>query len=69
MVRSLASERPAGDAAALFELGGIHDALGLDTESIPFYRAMLESAPSSGDDESALACFFVISLRADNDNS
>jgi len=40
-MRSLASERPADDAAALFELGGIHDALGLETEAIPFYRAAI----------------------------
>jgi len=37
----LVSERPAGDAAALFELGGIHDALGLETEAIPLYRAAI----------------------------
>jgi len=94
-MRSLASERPAGDAAALFELGGIHDALGLETEAIPFYRAaleaglegeratrvfiqlastlrnvgasaeavsMLESAPSSGDDESARQAFLALAL-------
>lgn len=37
-MRVLASERPEGDAAALFELGGVHDALGLEHEAIPLYR-------------------------------
>ena len=92
-LRTLAAERPAGDAAALFELGAIHDALGLNTEAIPFYQAaleaglegeratrvfiqlastlrnvgesteaisMLESAPSSGDNESARQAFLAL---------
>jgi len=40
-MRSLVSELPEGDAAALFELGGVHDALGLETEAIPLYRAAI----------------------------
>ncbi len=42
-MHSLAAERPAGDAAALFELGGIHDCLGLETEAISFYREAIEA--------------------------
>ena len=42
-MRSLVAERPAGDAAALFELGGVYDSLGLETEAIPLYRAALEA--------------------------
>ncbi|MFB0834257.1 tetratricopeptide repeat protein [Arthrobacter halodurans] len=34
----LASERPEGDAAALFEMGGVHDSLGLEGEAIRLYR-------------------------------
>jgi tetratricopeptide (TPR) repeat protein len=37
-MRSLVAERPEGDAAALFELGGVHDALGLEHEAIDLYR-------------------------------
>ncbi len=37
-MRELVAERPAGDAAALFELGGVHDALGLEHEAIDLYR-------------------------------
>jgi len=40
-MRSLVAERPAGDAAALFELGGVYDSLGLESEAIPLYRAAL----------------------------
>lgn len=39
---ALASERPEGNAAALFELGGVHDALGFEDEAIPFYRQAIE---------------------------
>ncbi|WP_444636172.1 tetratricopeptide repeat protein [Glutamicibacter sp. AOP33-2CA-4] len=42
-MRSLASERPPGDASALFELGGVHDSLGLETDAIPYYRAAIEA--------------------------
>lgn len=42
-MRSLVAERPAGDAAALFELGGVYDSLGLEPEAIPLYRAALET--------------------------
>ena len=42
-IRSFAAERSVGDAAALFELGGIYDSLGLETEAIPLYRAALEA--------------------------
>lgn len=37
-MRELAGELPPGDAAALFELGGVHDSLGLEHEAIGFYR-------------------------------
>lgn len=37
-MKALVSERPAGDAAAHFELGGVHDALGLEDEAIQYYR-------------------------------
>lgn len=37
-IRELAGERPSGDADALFELGGVHDSLGLGPEAIDFYR-------------------------------
>lgn len=42
-MRSLIAERPAGDAAALFELGGVYDSLGLEYDAIPLYRAALEA--------------------------
>lgn len=37
-MRELAGERPHGEAAALFELGGVHDSLGLEHEAIDYYR-------------------------------
>ncbi|MBG6218256.1 tetratricopeptide (TPR) repeat protein [Arthrobacter sp. CAN_A6] len=37
-MRDLLSDRPEGDAEALFELAGVHDALGLEDEAIPLYR-------------------------------
>lgn len=37
-MRELISERPEGDAEALFELAGVHDALGLEDDAIPLYR-------------------------------
>ena len=37
-MRELADERPSGDAAALFELGGVHDSLGLEEPAIDYYR-------------------------------
>lgn len=37
-MRGLISERPEGDAEAMFELAGVHDALGLEGEAIPLYR-------------------------------
>ncbi|MDP9983337.1 tetratricopeptide (TPR) repeat protein [Pseudarthrobacter oxydans] len=42
-MRSLLLERPDGDAEALFELGGVHDALGLEDEAIPLYRRAIEA--------------------------
>ena len=42
-MKALVSERPAGDAAALFELGGVHDALGLEDEAILYYRQAIEA--------------------------
>ncbi|MFC4718066.1 tetratricopeptide repeat protein [Glutamicibacter bergerei] len=42
-MQSLASERPAGDASALFEMGGIHDSLGLEAEAIQYYRAAIKA--------------------------
>ena len=42
-MRNLLSERPEGDAEALFELGGVHDALGLEDEAIPLYRRAIEA--------------------------
>lgn len=40
---SLVADRPAGDAAAMFEMGGVYDSLGLELEAIPLYRAALEA--------------------------
>ena len=37
-MRELAAERSPGDAAALFELGGVHDYLGREHEAIGYYR-------------------------------
>ncbi|WGW12201.1 tetratricopeptide repeat protein [Saxibacter everestensis] len=42
-MRVLASERPEGDAAALFEWGGVHDALGFEDEAIRSYRLAIEA--------------------------
>lgn len=42
-MKALVSDRPAGDAAALFELGGVHDALGLEDEAILYYRQAIEA--------------------------
>ena len=42
-MRSLVADRPAGDAAAMFEMGGVYDSLGLELEAIPLYRAALEA--------------------------
>ena len=42
-MRNLLSKRPVGDAEALFELGGVHDALGREDEAIPLYRQAIES--------------------------
>ncbi|GAB3530952.1 hypothetical protein GCM10027403_00520 [Arthrobacter tecti] len=42
-MHALASEQPGGDAAALFELGGVHDALGLESEAISLYRRSIEA--------------------------
>ncbi len=40
---ALISERPTDDAAAFFELGGVHDALGLEPEAIRRYRQAIEA--------------------------
>ncbi|MHC2999554.1 tetratricopeptide repeat protein [Microbacterium sp. HJ5] len=40
-MRALVDERPAGDAAALAEWGGVHDALGLEEEAVNPYRDAL----------------------------
>ena len=42
-MRALVAERPDGDAAALFELGGVHDALGLEHEAIDHYRRAISA--------------------------
>ncbi|WP_434993802.1 tetratricopeptide repeat protein [Arthrobacter sp. Ld5] len=42
-MRELVSARPEDDAEALFELGGVHDALGLEQEAIPLYRRALDA--------------------------
>lgn len=42
-MRALLSERPEGDAEALFELAGVHDALGLEADAIPLYRRAIET--------------------------
>ena len=41
-MRFLVADRPDGDAAALFEMGGIYDSLGLEFQAIPLYRAALK---------------------------
>jgi hypothetical protein len=40
-MRALVDERPAGDAAALAEWGGVHDSLGLEAEAVGPYRQAL----------------------------
>lgn len=42
-MRDLISGRPDGDAEALFELAGVHDALGFEAEAIPLYRQAIEA--------------------------
>lgn len=42
-MRDFISGRPEGDAEALFELAGVHDALGLEGEAIPLYRRAIEA--------------------------
>lgn len=42
-MRELTAERPEGDAEALFELAGVHDALGLEDEAIPLYRRAIQA--------------------------
>jgi tetratricopeptide (TPR) repeat protein len=49
-MRSLVAERPAGDAYALAEWGGVHDSLGLEAEAVAPYRAALAAGL---DDEKA----------------
>ncbi|MFE5711304.1 tetratricopeptide repeat protein [Streptomyces sp. NPDC056501] len=43
LVAALAAERPAGDAAALFEQGAAHDSTGLPEEAVEFYRRALDA--------------------------
>lgn len=42
-MRALLSKRAEGNAEALFELAGVHDALGLEAEAIPLYRRAIET--------------------------
>ncbi len=42
-MRDLLSDRQEGDAEALFELAGVHDASGLEDEAIPLYRRAIEA--------------------------
>ena len=51
-MRSLVADRPAGDAAAMFEMGGVYDSLGLE----------LEAAPMSAVDEPARQAFLALAL-------
>lgn len=41
VMQTLVSERPIGDASALFELGGVHDSLGMEVEAIHYYRSAI----------------------------
>lgn len=41
LIDALVAERPAGDAAGLFEAAGARDSAGLETEAEPRYRAAL----------------------------
>ncbi|MGW9040527.1 tetratricopeptide repeat protein, partial [Streptomyces sp. NPDC055721] len=43
LVADLAAERPAGDAAALFEQGAAHDSTGLPEEAVELYLRALDS--------------------------
>ncbi|RSS59924.1 tetratricopeptide repeat protein [Streptomyces sp. WAC01280] len=43
LVAALAAERPAGDAAALFEQGAAHDSTGLPEEAVELYRRALDA--------------------------
>jgi tetratricopeptide (TPR) repeat protein len=45
-MRELVSSRPEGDPEALFELGGVYDALGLESEAIPLYRRAIDAGLS-----------------------
>lgn len=42
-MRTLLSERAADDPEVLFELAGVHDALGLENEAIPLYREAISA--------------------------
>ncbi|MDV5149047.1 tetratricopeptide repeat protein [Streptomyces sp. SBC-4] len=42
LVAELAAERPADDAAALFELGAAHDSTGLPVEAVRLYERALD---------------------------
>lgn len=41
-MRTLVEERPADDAAALYEWASVHDFLGLESDAVPLYRAALQ---------------------------
>ena len=45
-LQEITNERPPGDAEALFELGGVHDALGQELEAISYYRQAIEAGLS-----------------------
>lgn len=53
-VDALAAERPAGDAAALFERAAARDTAGLEDEAAPLYRQAL-AAPGLDDDRRSRA--------------
>lgn len=42
-MHELTNERPSGDATALFELGGVHDSLGLEDTAIDYYRQAIDA--------------------------
>jgi hypothetical protein len=45
-MRSLASDRPANDPSALYELASVHDFVGHEEEAVPLYEAALEQGLS-----------------------
>lgn len=61
-MRELVAGRPDDDAEALFELAGVHDALGLEDEAIPLYRRAI-AAGLEGESARRVSIQLASSLR------